>query len=150
MELSSSNIKKILIFPEMKPCTSQPKHQKTKTFYHEKNPSCFRKWNILALILKEFLYFLKRSLFLYFLKRKLFLCFRKWNPALFTPSSKNQRNPPRENLLYFRKRNPLKNLLHFLKRKRFLCSRKREPRKKSLYFRKRNFPSSKNEKQKHF
>ena len=59
-------------------------------------------------IKKKFLYFLKRKLFLYFLKRKLFLYFRKWNPALFTPSSKNKRNPPQENFLYFRKRKPRK------------------------------------------
>ena len=31
----------------------------------------FGKWNFLALILKNFLYFLKRNLFLYFGKRKL-------------------------------------------------------------------------------
>ena len=32
-----------------------------------------------------------------------------------------------------------KNLLYFVKRKLFLYFRKRKPRKKSLYFRKRNF-----------
>ena len=68
MELSNPNIKKIiifsqkkpfLIFPEMEPCTSQPK-------------------------LENFLYFKKRKPqknFLYFLKRKLFLCFEKWKPS---------------------------------------------------------------------
>ena len=65
--------------------------------------------------------------------------------------------PPRENLLYFRKRKPLKNFLYFLKRKLFLYFGKRKPRKNSLYFRKRkrlktpyfsgsNFPFLKNEK----
>ena len=56
----------------MKPCTFQPKPQKTKTFYPEKNPLCFRKWNFLALILKKFLYF------------------RKLNPALPSPSQKKK------------------------------------------------------------
>ena len=39
----------------------------------------FTKWNFLTLRLKNFLYCLKR---------KLSLDFRKWNPALFRPSSK--------------------------------------------------------------
>ena len=30
----------------------------------------------------------------FFLKRKLFLYFWKWNPAVFTPGSKNEKNPP--------------------------------------------------------
>ena len=72
----------------------------------EKNSLYFRKWIFLALILKKFLYSLKRKLFLYFLKRKLFLYFQKRNPALFRTSSKNKRNPPRENSLYFRKWKP--------------------------------------------
>ena len=77
MELSSSNIKKN-----------------------------FRIWNFVALILKKFLYFLKRKLFLYF---------RKWNPALFTTSLKNKRNPPREESLYFRKQKTRKKSCIFSK-----------------------------------
>ena len=58
--------------------------QKTpKQIHLEKNWN--RKWNFPALVFKKFLYFLKRKVFLYFLK---------WNPALFTRSSKNKRNPP--------------------------------------------------------
>ena len=34
---------------------------------------------------------------------KKLLIFQKWNPALSSPSSKNEKNPPRENFLYFRK-----------------------------------------------
>ena len=41
-----------------------------------------RKWSFLTLTLKSLLYFLKRKLFLYF---------RKWNPAVFSPSSKNKK-----------------------------------------------------------
>ena len=48
----------------------------------------FRKWNFLALILKKFLYFLKRKLFLYL---------QKWNPALFSPSSKNNKSHLKKN-----------------------------------------------------
>ena len=50
-------LKKLLIFPEMKPCTFQPK---VKNFLY------FRKRKLL----KNFVYFLKRKLFLYFGKQK--------------------------------------------------------------------------------
>ena len=96
---------------------------------------------------------------LYFLKRKLFLYFRKWNPAIFKPSSKNKIIiiiiiiiHPKEisytivlkNFLYFRKWKPSKKL-YFLKRMIFLYFGKRKPWKKIpcisgnetfLYFRK--------------
>ena len=74
----------------------------------EKNPLHLRKWNFIAPILWKVLYFLKRKFFLYFRKRNL---------ALFSPNSKNIRTPPRENLLYFRKREARKKLLYFRKRK---------------------------------
>ena len=51
---------------------------------------CFQKWNVLAQILKNSLYFLKRKLLLYFPKRRVFLDFQKQNPALFSPSPKNK------------------------------------------------------------
>ena len=34
---------------------------------------------------------------LFYLKRDLLLYFQKWNPVLFSPSSKNKEDPPREN-----------------------------------------------------
>ena len=48
--------------------------------------------------------------FLHFLKRKLFLYFRKWNPALFSPRSKNKKKsaPRKWNFLIL----ILKNSLH--------------------------------------
>ena len=64
--------------------------------------------------------------------------------ALFSPSSKNKKNPPSLQLLDQISYTPekwnfltliLKNFLHFLKRKLFLCFEKRKPRKSSLYFR---------------
>ena len=64
--------KKFLIFQEM-----------------EKNFFLILKKKLYFLKRKLFSYFLERKLFLYFLKRKLLLYFRKWNPALFSPSSKN-------------------------------------------------------------
>ena len=66
--------------------------------------------------------------FLYFLKRKL-LYFRKWNPALFSPSSKNNKNPPRENFLCFRKRKPLKTSYFFSKEtpQKFFIFQETEP-----------------------
>ena len=50
-------------------------------------------------IQKTFLIYLTLRLknFLYFLKRKFFLYFQKSYRALFSPNSKNKKNPPREN-----------------------------------------------------
>ena len=66
----------------MKPCTFWPQPLK---FFPKKN----------------FLYFfLKKPLgknFLYFPKRRLFLYFRKWNPALFSLSSRNKKSPLQKN-----------------------------------------------------
>ena len=64
----------------------------------KKNPSRKKFFIFLEMVLsssniKKFLYFLKRKLFLYFLKRKLFSYFKKWNPALFSLSSRNQKIP---------------------------------------------------------
>ena len=62
----------------MEPCTSQPKpKKKIKKNPPRKNSLYFWKWNCLALMLKRYLYFLKRKLFLYFPKRKLCLYFLK-------------------------------------------------------------------------
>ena len=59
----------------------RPGSKNEKKIHPEKNSLYFRKWNFLALKLKEFLYFLKRNLFLYF---------REQNPALFRPRQKNK------------------------------------------------------------
>ena len=67
MELSDSKIKKylissqkkaFLIIPEIEPCTFQPKREKK---IHSRKISY-------TLVLKDFLYFLKKKLFLYFRK----------------------------------------------------------------------------------
>ena len=47
-------LKKLLIFPEMEPCTLQPELEKINKIHLEKNSLYFVKWNFLALILKEF------------------------------------------------------------------------------------------------
>ena len=67
MEISISSIKKILIFPEMKPCTFRLQPSK----FFPKKPA-----------LKKFLIFSPKKLFLYL---------RKWNPALFSLSSRNKK-----------------------------------------------------------
>ena len=94
----------------------------------------FRKWNFLALILKKFLYFLKRKLFLYL---------QKWNPALFSPSSKNNKSHLQKNYYISEKWKFLtsksKNLLYFLKRRPSLFFGKQKFQKDSLCFRKQNF-----------
>ena len=94
--------------------------QKTKKNQPEKKFLYFQKWNFLALILKKFLYSLKRKLFQYFLKRKLFLYFRKWNPAIFNPSSENKKIHPEKMSYTLGNRNRdkfgnLKNFLYFRK-----------------------------------
>ena len=71
MELSCSNNEKFLIFQGMKTL---------------KNFLYFEKWNFLALIIKNLLYFRKRKPrknSLYFLKRNIF---RKWNFLIFHES----------------------------------------------------------------
>ena len=49
--------------------------------------------------------------FLYFIKRKHLLYFQKRSSVLFSPSSKNKRTPPQENLLCFRKQKTLKDIV---------------------------------------
>ena len=106
-------------------CTLHSKPQKTKEKTPEKNSLYFQKWNFLAQIFKNFLLFPKRKVFLYFWKR---------NPAIFSPSPKNKRTPPQENLLYFRKpKTPQKNFMCFLKRKFSYISGKGNSFLKSLY-----------------
>ena len=111
-------------------CTFLHRLEKIKNIYPEKNPLYFRKWTFLTLILKEFVYFLKRKLSLYF---------RKWNPVAVSPEFKNKKQFPPRKFFYFRKRKPRKKLLCFLRRKLFLYFRKRKPRKNSLYLRKKSF-----------
>ena len=92
----------------------RPSSKNKRKIHRIKRFLYFSKWNFLALILKNFLYFFKRMLFLYF---------RKWNPVLFSPGSKTKKkNRHQKKLLYFRKRN---------------LPKKRKSRKNSLCFRKR-------------
>ena len=115
IELCSSNIKIIIIFQEMKPCTfglrPQSSSLKDKIFFPKKKPL----WKY----------------FLCFLKRKFFLYFCKWNSALFIPSSKNKKNPLQEKFLIFQETES-----HSLKKSCSYISGKQNPEKK-LYFRRR-------------
>ena len=91
----------------MKPCTSQSKipHQpptpnpsppkKEKINHYEKKYLYFRKWNFLALILKKFLYSLKR---------KLFFIFKNGILPFLARALKIKNNPTGKKILYFRKR----------------------------------------------
>ena len=89
--------------------------QKTKKIYPEKKFLIFPEMELSNSNTKRIISFFQKKLFLYFLKRNFFLYFRTWNPVIFTPSSKNNVNPPRGNLLYFRKQKPPKNSLYFVK-----------------------------------
>ena len=70
------------------------------------------KWNFLALILRNILYFLEKC-FSFISGNRIFLCCRK--------------------------RKPQTNFWYFLQRKLYLYFGKGNPEKNSLYFRKRNF-----------
>ena len=66
----------------------------------KKNSCIFRKWNFLALVLRNYLYFLKRKIFLYFSKRKprkKFLMFQETELSCISgstfQSSKNKKAP---------------------------------------------------------
>lgn len=92
----------------------------------KKSSNIFRKWNFLALILRNFLYFLKRklfyisgnSMFLYFRKRKFqtkLLNFRKRNSFIFLETDPSPPSPKfyiseKQNFFIFKEElpNPLK------------------------------------------
>ena len=112
-------------------CTFRPRRSKNEKIHTEKNSLYLRKWNVLTLRLKRLLYLLKRKLSLYF---------QKWNPGLYSPSSKNKKDSPSENFLYFRKRKPRKNFLYFLifqkteiRKKIHYISGNRNPRKLLIF-----------------
>ena len=111
--------------------TFQPKLEKIKKIHPEKNSLYFRKWNLLALILKKFRKRKPRKKILIFQERenlKKLLIFRETKPL----------SPPRENFLYFRTQKHRKKYLHFRKRKPW-----KNPYTSGnvtfLYLRKRNF-----------
>ena len=114
------------------------------------------KWNFLALILKNFSYFLKRTLFLYFRKTetpKKSLIFSQKRAVLIFPETESLKKllmfqetelsyisgkgNPKKRLIFqevnFQARKNKKNL----PRKSFLYFRKLKPKKKLLYFLKR-------------
>ena len=65
---------------------SQSKSKKNpKKIHPQKNSLYFQKWNLLALILKKLLHFVKRKLLLHFLKRKFFLYFLIFQEATSPP-----------------------------------------------------------------
>ena len=87
MKLPSSSIKKILIFSQKKAFLVFFQKKTVLIFPGTELPSSSKE------------------------KRNHFLYFPKWNAELLRPSPKTKRNPLRENLLYFRKRKPLKILI---------------------------------------
>ena len=91
--------------------TFQPKLEKIfKKIRPEKSSLYFRKWNLLALILKKFRKRKPRKKFLIFQERekvKKLLIFRETKPL----------SPPRENFLYFRTQKHRKKYLYFKKQK---------------------------------
>ena len=91
---------------------------------------------------KKFLMFQEMELsgsnikeFIIFYQKKVFLIFPEKH-CTFKAKLEKWKNPPPENVLYFRKRKPQKNFLYFLKRKLFLYFGTRKTRNNYLYFRK--------------
>ena len=79
-------------FRKQNPSLLKPKETIKKSLY-------FGKWNLLALLLKSFLYFF-------------------WNATQHVSAQALKiKKPPRENFLYFRKRKPWKTFSYFLKKK---------------------------------
>ena len=108
----------------------------------QKKSLYFGKWNFLALILINFLYFRKMEI----LKKTPYI-FEKWNSLVlilgnFSKFSQKKAFPTFQEMVLFYisgNGNPEKNHLYFIKRKLFLYFRKWKPPKNSLYFRKLNF-----------
>ena len=97
--------------------------------------------------IKKILIFSQKKTFLMFSQKKAFLIFPKTERCTFQSKLEKEKIiHPEKNSYISENRNPAKTSYIFLKRRLFLCFRKSEPRKNSLYFRKENFPSSKNEK----
>ena len=129
----------------------QPKPPKIKKIRPEKKSLYFRKWNFLALILKNSGNRNREKEISYFKKRKPWKSFLySWKRYLSAKAQKNKKIHSEKNSLHFRKWNfltlRLKNFLYFLKGKFFLYFLKKasnflemETPKKFLYFRKRNF-----------
>ena len=108
---------------------------KPKKIHPGKNSLYFQKWNFLALILKNSLYFLREKLFLYFLKRKLFLYFHKWSPTLFSRSLKSKKISSKE-ISYISGNEDPGKFLEFFQKKAFLIFWEKGTRENLLIFQK--------------
>ena len=101
-----------------------PSSKNKRKIHPKKRFLYFSKWNFLALILKNLLYFFKRKLFLYF---------RKWNPVLFSPGSKTKKkSTPRKILIFQETKPPQKTEIP----EKFLMFQETENLKSFFYFRK--------------
>ena len=108
MELSSSNIKKILIFPEMKPCIFRPEPSK----FFPKKPA-LKKFLILS-------------------QRKAFLIFPEMEPCTFHPKLEKQKKSTQEKFLMLHETETPKKFLVFSQKKAFLILPEKETPKRKL------------------
>ena len=123
-----------------------PSPKKIEKRHLEKKFLYFGKWNFLALLLKNFLYFLifqesetpqKFFIFQETETLKSFLYFRKCN--FLSPSPKNKKNPRWKKFLIFPEKNPVLFRLSSRNKKNppweiFLYFRKRKPRENFFFF----------------
>ena len=103
----------------------RPSSKNKRKIHRIKRFLYFSKWNFLALILKNFLYFFKRMLFLYF---------RKWNPVLFSPGSKTKKkkSTPKKIVIFQETKPPQKTEIP----EKFLMFQETKNLKSFFYFRK--------------
>ena len=110
--------------PLPSPSPKKQKKSPRKKFPSSNIKNIFRKRAFLALILKNFLYFLKRKLFLYF---------PKWNTTLFSPSPENK-SIQQEKISYTSGNENLKKFIAFCQNKASLIVQETETLKKLLIF----------------
>ena len=99
---------------------------KPKKIHPGKNSLYFQKWNFLALILKNSLYFLRGKLFLYF---------HKWSPTLFSRSLKSKKISSEE-ISYISGNEDPGKFLEFFQKKAFLIFWEKGTRENLLIFQK--------------
>ena len=75
---------------------TQPNYQKTKKKSPQKTFLIFPGMDLSSSNIKKVIIFSQIRASLYILKRKIFLYFQKWNPELFSPSSKNKKIYPKK------------------------------------------------------
>ena len=130
----------------MEHCTSQPNPPKTQKNSPRKKFLILLEMELSSSNIKKILIFSQKSFSYIFSKESFSYISENGTLHFSTQARKIKEIHLEKNSCISGNENPEKTSYIFLKRKLFLCFGKREPRKNSLYFRKQNFSSLKNEK----